>query len=282
MNTFAKVLVVIVLLLSSGFAISQMLLYSKREMWRGRYERVQQQLDTKTEQLEQSTEEAERLRNERDRIKQTKDSKINRLEEDIETKNLQISKLERRNEKLQTSVDQARARVANLEERLDDKEGVITELETKVDNLDGSLKQALGKVENLSEEVRAKANQIDELDQKIAQLQKEKRKVVQEREDLESMLAQLEAKGIHVGTTEVPIIDAKVIRVDNELGAVVINRGKKDGVQVGYPFTIYRDEQFVARVYIMEVHEDYSLGRVDKQLAQKAAKVGDEATTRIQ
>lgn len=282
MNTFAKVLVVIVLLLSSGFAVSQMVLYSKREMWREKYDVAQQELEAKTARAEELSEQLEDVRSERERIKQQKDTRINRLQEDLETLNLTVQKAERRNENLQTAVDQARTRVSKLEERLDEKENVIAELREKVSDLDSSLKESLAKVENLNEEVRTKTNKIDQLDKRIAELQQEKRKVVQEREDLESMLAQMEAKGIHVSTTQVPVIDGKVVRVDNELGAVVINKGKESGVKIGYPFTIYRNSNFVAQVYVMEVHEDYSLARVDRQLAKNQLEVGDQATTRIQ
>jgi myosin heavy subunit len=282
MNTFAKVLVVIVLLLSSGFAISQMVLYSKREMWRERYAEAAEQLEGKTAKVEEIEQELGDLRTERDQMQQRLQTQVNRLKEDVETRDLRISKAERRVENLQTSAEQARTRVTNLEERLDKKDEVINQLEQKVAGLDTNLKDAHAKVEDLNSEVRQKANKIDQLDKRIAELQQEKRKVVQEREDLESMLAQLEAKGVHVGTTEVPIIDAKVVRVDNELGAVVLNKGDGSGVQVGYPFTIYRNSDFVARAYVMEVHDDYSLARVDKQLARKDTKVGDEATTRIQ
>jgi myosin heavy subunit len=282
MNTFAKVLVVIVLLLSSGFAISQMVLYSKREMYRAKYAEERQQRTKLEDQLETKTEQVDEIRIARDQIQQRLTSQVNNLKEDLQDAELQISDLKRRNENLQTTASETSTRLNNLVDRLNEKDGVIDQLEQKVEDLDGDLKDALAKVENLDETVRTKENKIDQLDKRIAELQQEKRQIVQEREDLESVLAQLEAKGVHVGTTEVPIIEAKVVRVDNELGAVVLDKGKEDNVQVGYPFTIYRDSEYVARVYVQQVHEDYSLARVDKQLAQQDTKVGDEATTRIQ
>lgn len=282
MNTFAKVLVVIVLLLSSGFAISQMVLYQKREMYRAKYAQERRERTKLEEQLEKKTDEADELRTARDQIQQRLTSQVNNLKEDVQDAELQISDLKRRNENLQTTAGETSTRLTNLVDRLNEKDGVIDELEQKVQDLDGDLKDALAKVENLNENVREKTNKIDQLDKRIAELQQEKRQIVQEREDLESVLAQLEAKGVHVGVTEVPIIDAKVVRVDNELGAVVLNKGKESNVQVGHPFTIYREEEFVARVYVQQVHEDYSLARVDKKLAKKDMKVGDEATTRIQ
>lgn len=282
MNTFAKVLVVIVLLLSSGFAISQMVLYSKREKWRAQYAEKARQLDRKTTQAEELADRVDELRTDRDQIQKQLQGKVNDLQDDLEARGLRISDLERRNENLQTTANQTRERVTNLEERLDGKDQVVTQLEEKIEELDTSLKDRMAEVEDLNDQLRQRGNKIDQLDKRIAQLQQEKREITQEAEDMESMLAQLEARGIDVGAIQVPVIDAKVVRVDNELGAIVLNKGENSGVKIGFPFTIYRESEFVARVYVMQVHEDFSLARLDKQLAKTEMKVGDEATTRIQ
>lgn len=282
MNTFAKVMVVVVLLLSCGFAVSQMALYSKREMWREKYVETRDQLEDTSSRAEDLEDELSDVRSDREQMKQRKDREIKDLEEKVENKDLEITKLERDNEDLETDLKDARNRMESLGDRIEEKNGVIEELESKVAELDESLKDKITDNDELKDEVREKTNRIDSLDEKVAELEEQKRKLAEEREELESVLSQMEARGIHTDISEVPAIDAQVVRVDNEVGAVVLNRGKNADVKVGYPFTIYRGQEFVARAHVMEVHEDYSLARIDKELTWKDLETGDDATTRIQ
>jgi hypothetical protein len=67
------------------------------------------------------------------------------------------------------------------------------------------------------------------------------------------------------------------------LGAVVLDRGRNHKVRANYPFTVYRDSQFVAKVTVIEVHDDYCLARVTEPGMQRLPmEIGDNATTRLQ
>jgi len=282
MNAFAKVLVVLVLLLSAGFAASQMLLYSKRANWRAKFEEANARLQAKAEQAKDLSEKLEIAIRQRDELKAKKDAEIARLKEDITSRELQIAKLEREKENLQDTWNTERQRVNKLEERLDAKDQQIDQLKARVAELGGDLKDYMARVEQLQQELRERQGRIEALDAQVAQLEKEKRQLTQERDNLETVIAGLEERGIHVAWEAVPVIDAKVIRVDNQLGTAVLNKGKKDNVKVGYPFVVYRGNEFVAKVYVLEVTDTESFARVDRTLEHLPLSVGDDATTRIQ
>ncbi len=281
MNPFVKVLVVAVLLLSAAFAVSQMLLHSKRVNWRDKCEVAEATLEVKTGQADKLDKDLRETVRERDDLKASKDAEIARLEEDITTKGLEIEELDREKESLRTYLDERRIRVRTLEGLLDTKDEENKRLTQKAGKRDEDLQGYMAQVEDLEKDGRENADTIDGLNDQIAALEKEKSGLTEDRDALELVIAGLEERGIHIPLEGVPIIDAKVCLVDQTLGAVVLNKGKDDGVKVGYPFTIYRDEKFIAKVYVLDAREGQSLARVDKALKYWPMEVGDSATTLI-
>ncbi|HEX6884128.1 MAG TPA: hypothetical protein VF530_12180 [Planctomycetota bacterium] len=76
-----------------------------------------------------------------------------------------------------------------------------------------------------------------------------------------------------------PAIEGLVMDVNKELKLVIINKGKKDKVEVGYVFDIYRGSQYKGQVRINDVQEGISSGLI---LQEKAAiGRGDSATTTL-
>lgn len=74
-------------------------------------------------------------------------------------------------------------------------------------------------------------------------------------------------------------IEALVMDVNKDLKLVIINKGRKDEVEVGYVFDIYRGSQYKGRVRINDVQEGISSGLI---LQEKAAiGRGDSATTTL-
>ena len=282
MNTFTKVVVVLVLLLSAAFAATQMMLYAKRVNWREKYEVTDAKLTEKTKVAVELNDNLQATIRERDDIKARKDSEIARLKEDLGTRDLEIARLGREKERLQDIWTQERTRVTNLEERLDAKDGEIQELRTRGQELADSLKNYMTETEKLEQLNAEKDSKIGALDKQVAQLEKEKKQAIQRGDELDTIMANLEKKGFHFDREPVPVIDAVLARVDNGLGAVVLNKGKNDQVTPNLTFTVYRGKQFIARVYVMEVYEGHSLARVDRSLEYLPMEVGDNATTRIQ
>ena len=63
---------------------------------------------------------------------------------------------------------------------------------------------------------------------------------------------------------------------------VVINVGKKDGVEVKYSFIVYRGSNFIGKLIVERVTDDMSAARLDpKYGTQLAVAPGDEVATRL-
>jgi len=79
------------------------------------------------------------------------------------------------------------------------------------------------------------------------------------------------------------LTDAAVISVKNELALVVIDLGRKQGIKVGMPFQVIRENAFVGVVRVVEVRETFC-GAVIQHLNSESnpAKVGDRLKIDIQ
>ena len=74
----------------------------------------------------------------------------------------------------------------------------------------------------------------------------------------------------------VDLHQAKVVAMKTESGVAVLNVGSKDGVKVGMPFAVYRQDKPVAKVLVVDVRKSVS-GVVVQQLVSSAVpiQVGD-------
>jgi len=283
MNTFAKVLVVFILLLSAAFAISQMMVYAKREKYRVMYE----QADKNYRGEQQKAKNFETLAKDRGAQLDTVRNDYNR-EKDAHTADLGRDKLALEDVKLEKN---------KLDTKLTEQLGNVTRLATLVDDITKARQAAEDKnvvltqdkqtlqaqVAELEKTGRAKDDEIKQLAENMKKLEEEKLAIAKQRDHFENTLASLRARGIQVPEEGfVEAVDASVAQVDNTFGSVVLDKGSKSGIKANWPFTIYREGQFVAKVRVIEVLEDYCLGRVEKGMFAQPMKIGDNATTRLQ
>ncbi len=286
MNIFGKILVVVVFLLSIGFAVSQMILFETREQYRAKYEDEVKIREDAERKLSETKEELSGIRSDFDRFRASKASEIDGLEQDIEDQRLRLDRLDRDNENLSDQLTKAQEIKESLIARLDDKENTIKSLETNLADRTETLQNKEVEIDELNEQIRQSRNQIAELEDNIETLTKEKETALTKLGDRERQLSQLQARGVHIDIGEpLPAIDGALSRVDNEIGVAVLNRGSEDGVEINFSFTAYRDDDFVARLYVIDVFPSHSLARVDREvtdLEERPMRIGDRITTRIE
>jgi len=72
--------------------------------------------------------------------------------------------------------------------------------------------------------------------------------------------------------TRATLSDSLVISLKEDIGLVVINVGTKDGVKLGMPFKIWRDENPIGKVIVVEAREEIS-GAVIQDLSSTKTKI---------
>lgn len=283
MNVFSKVMVVLILLLSAGFAASQMVLYAKREKWQLVQQETLTELQDSKGRAATLAKERSDLQRSRDSIKLEKESKIDQLQTELDGLKSQMNDLRATLSKREDNLDGARTEIAKLVETLLEQVKHIEDVNSANLGFKESLRLAEEKVKGVEDELLAMEKNVQALQLELAELEKGERDVIKERDHFASIVERFKRMGWHVEVGAVPIVDGKVVGVDPDLGAVVINKGSKHNVRVAFPFTIYRGEDLVAKVTVVEVHEEFCLALAEKGFfdKEKPMAVGDDATTRV-
>jgi len=283
MNTFGKILAVAVLVLSAGFMVSQMVLFSKRAQWKRAYQETNQELQQKTKALEQAEstleDKTEQFQNDRSNLQSQIQSLKNRVESQSET----ISSLKADNSELQDDLRTAMDDVSTLTAMVDKKESTIASMEQENSELQDTVEAKVSRINDLDSTLREREDKIASLNEELSNLQDEYASVQESRDKYARMLSRLSQRGIRIPAEDVKAVDGEVIKYDAESDLVIINKGKDNGVEVNYPFTIYRNGDYVGRAVVYRVDQKVSVARVqeDMRATDKEIRVGDQATTRL-
>ncbi len=285
MNIFGKVLVVVVFLLSIGFAVAQMILFEQRTQWRAEYNQEVERRRSVESDLSETRRRLERQTTELDTLRAEKRSEVDALTQRVQERDQRISRLESDLERRADELSQSQKNLELAQQRVAELDTIIKEHETKIAELEASKAQAEEEILALEEQIRTHVNTIDGLEKNIAELEEDRARTQRRLQDRERQLAELEARGVHIDIGKpLPAIDGMLSKVDNDIGVAILNRGEEHGVEINYDFVVYRDESFIARVYVMEVFPQHSLARVDRELTDldtTPMRVGDKVTTRI-
>jgi len=284
MTFWAKVLVIVILVLSIAFAAASGVIFAKRTNYRGmlhktelqaaetekelttqiarlegnladaraRAKDFETQLHNRDVEFDQKTQKADELQAEVTKLMKEKDEQLaatNKLAES----NRSLAEAE---EKLRTRYEEIRVASEKCGDNLQAERKKTAELETDVINL---------------------TNERDDLKVALA----EANKSIRETDEILAELASrnIEARTVIDGIRIIPLIKTKVADVDMEGGIIVLNAGTDQGVKKNYEFTVFRADKFVATVNVFHTEEDFCAARIVTRAAD--IQLGDSAWTRL-
>jgi hypothetical protein len=284
MGTFAKIFIVVNLVLAVVVLGAVGTLLGTSEDWKGKYE-------TKTAELED--------------IIAKKDAKITKLNQDLST--LRTEK----NQLTQKTIDQAaqiaqqtqewvvlkekfNAQVASLQEQtklLKDLEQNVEDARTRNQTLQGKLDTALEEKRaadrtaddlrnDLEREKLAKQAALDDL----AQANKENKNLSEDNDRKARTLAMVAKRGglkFLEGLEPTEAVDGVVTGVDEPLNIVLISVGSDDKVEIGYTLTVYRGGAYLGKLLIDKVGPDWASGHMDPNETKEFPKRGDRVSTQL-
>jgi len=288
MNTVSKVLVVVVLVLSAAFAVSQMMLHGRSANYGKQMEDVRSKLTTAQDVADTTTKERNDSREMYDKLQANTSAKIDELTTRVKALVDERTALSVEKTNLQDAYTVERAETTRQRDLSAQKDLLIGDLHKTRDQLSEEVRAGKGEIASLEDKLRAQGKQVEALEATVADLTAQNRDLASENQGLARMVARAKelVPSLHLGVEAVPIIDGTVVRVPEAagvVGAVVINRGSKDGVKVNIPFTIFRDSKFIARVNVQDVQETLCIALVERGMLKEGMQiqVGDSATSSV-
>ena len=284
MTFWAKLLTLIILVLSIAFAAMSTVIFAKRQDFRTLY--ADEQLDKAAIQ--------QRLEGERDAALQERDQKA----ADLALAKAQVDDQVRENDSIKAELDQRRldgeqikgemAALVDTYAKVADSNKALTERNSQLLTENGTVtNENRDLIAKLGDE-RTRANDLEKLNADLT-TDRDGLKVslasanetIQMNEEVFAELArnQIEARPIIDKIVKLPDIKGKIASVDEENHLVVLNVGESQGVRKNFNFTVFRGDKFVAKVNVLQTYADYCAAQVVTQ--KLPIELGDNAWTRL-
>lgn len=280
MSLFAKIMVVVNLILAVVFLSSAGTVLNAMESWKAKHGRDTQALTA-----------------ERDDLARQRDSQIQQKETAIgaaAAAEQRATGAESKLDVLQNSADAVMAHNAKLEEQLQTLVNTQQDLQTKNSELQGIIENLRGELARAEGEKRDANSQVETLQQSVARLEQElsdtgaalasqemANKAQSEQIDAQNTTIAMYNKhfGPLPGGVAMKPLDAVVQAVDNANDIYILSVGSKDGVQEGYEFTVHRNGEYIATVVVDKVFANHASAKTKDGLKRKDAQAGDGAST---
>lgn len=280
MSTFAKVMVVVNLILAVLFLAAAGTLHGSSESWQKKYDEVVKakdqiisatdaQLKAKTAQHETAVSEARSL----DAGKQAAEAQLKQLNDsngvlqrELETKNGEIAKL-------QSNLTDAAKAVSDGNARNE-------QLSTQLSQASADLKQTQEKLTTTQENLTREAARADTAEKGLAAAEATNKT---QWNDLDAANTLIKAYSVKFG----PLADSAVEKAlagviqagDAKADVFIVSLGANDGVKIGYEFTVSRGSNYVSTIVIDAVFPQHASGHTKPGMKKSDVQPGDRAAT---
>lgn len=284
MAFWAKLLTVVVCILSLIFASMSAVVFGKREDFRAL-------LKAKSDQYDRD----------KDAWTRTKDDLTGKINQAVNDMGEMRSNLAAAQDRLDTAIHEgerkdAECRAKDIENQKD--KNLNLELAAALNSLGEQVKSLLASADSLKAENNTLTAKLSAEQSRSNQLEKEKTDLTASLKTAtvalgkaeetiklnDEVFAELSRRNIAwreliTQWATLPDIKAKVLKVDTEGNFVLLNVGLKQGVKKNYDFSIFRDGVFVAKVNVFDVQDDLCAARI--VVPKLAIQRGDNAWTHL-
>jgi len=285
MTFWAKVLIIVTLVLSIAFAAASGVIFAKRTNYRDLYEKAQEQADIEQQKLNTQIADLEgKLSAETARADDFK-SKLHNREVEFDQKTQEAEGLQAEVNKLMKDKDEQVA----LNKMMAEENRALAQAQ---DEIRGRYEKVRAESEQYRNELLAERKKTAELETTVTNLTNERdelkvaladaNKSIRETDEILDELARrnIEARTVIDTMRIIPDIKAKVAQVDIESGYIVLNAGTDQGVKKNYEFTVFRGNQFVATVNVVHTEEGFCTAQIMRP-PMADIQLGDSAWTKL-
>lgn len=279
MTLVGKIFTMLILIMSIVFLSFSLMVFATHKNWKLIADNpnaplgYRQQLDQEKTKKREADAQIERLRNELAQEQAARSQALaalrvraTRAEDDLRT--------------LQGQYDQLAAQHTNATE-------AAKTAQTRLEMLEEETTARREELRALQRDLDAKFLTVVDLTDKLNQAESQ-RQILEERNteaanQIAQMKSVLDANGLTADALVAhipPRVDGHVLEVSGS-DLVEISIGADDGLKVGHPLDIYRNNTYLGRIIIRKTGPDRAVGQIQKDLQRGQIKRGDRVTTRF-
>jgi hypothetical protein len=282
MNTVAKILIVVNLVLAGAFLASAGNFLGQMDHWKAKYE-------TQTEVMQTEIDDLNRLLKEEQAksalvLTQSREmeGQLKKAEEEAAQTRIQNDLLKEAHNQAATSLTQATAALEQAQATIQSNRQMIDALQ----NERAANAEALRVAQEAKEAaIRTKS----EMEQQVENLLEEKQTL---QAQLETTKAELRSARLTAQTAvaraggagdvpmDQPAHHGQILSVDTEANVAIISLGSEDGVRPGFRYTVSRGSEYVTMIEITDVQAKQSAGRSIVSLQKHDIQRGDRVMSR--
>lgn len=278
MSKLLKPLIVLHLLLVIAAAVFAWLLFEKREVLKGRAQKMEGALSNIARKIHDDGFRA-------DALVVADKTQLENMDAPLATLGAAAGNLWDGYVFTSNKLDETRTELANTKEELNSTKTTLEQTQAEVASLtdkltakDAELAQANSKIEAIQQDVAGLKTQIDDLNGQVAKVEQEKRLLQDDLEsekqrssDLEGELfiAQGKTRKMKVGTS------GQVLVVNKDWNFVVLDVGSTKGGQVAGEMLVHRDNKLIGKVRITSMTKELALAEIVNDWQTAAFKEGD-------
>ncbi len=280
MSTLSKVFVILVFLVAMVKLGVDATLFAQRVDWKDKFVK-EVNYHYQTQQIKNA--EIQDLILQRENLNEYNKillDKITMLDTENSAKSLQIANLQREFDQKNSQIAKLIADLDVYVRQLEVQITQIQEMSNKVEEYRGKLAKAAAERSTAVQELQYARQEAEVLQKSMGALEEQHISLARDKKRLEETIAALNARGVDTDlVSPKKLLEGKVTAVSPEIGLVVISIGRDDGVLEGNEFTIFRQQQFIAKITVERVDRKWSAGRVT--LKKDDPRVSDDASNSI-
>ncbi len=278
MSTLAKVLVVVILVLSILFVGAATTGITMQTKWKAEHGKVQGELQKTSGELQNASARVKEVQDEKTRALEIKDGELAKLGVDLATAQAALELEKAKSRDNETTLKRLEGWYKELLAETQRVNKINEELDTQLKTAVADREQALEEKDSATRERNKLQDERDTLDRKLKETADELGRVATElRRYKEVYPALREAK------VQMKELDGKVVAVGKEGATAVISLGHDDGVEEGDRFSVRRGGDYIGDVEVTRTLMDQSAARLMPMMAVPGQRiqVDDVVTTRF-
>jgi septal ring factor EnvC (AmiA/AmiB activator) len=271
MGKLLKPLVIVLLVLSIVSLVLGIMLFSKREVLKGRTLKLEDAAANVAQKLHFENFNSEQLKH-YDQM----DAPLQQLAvyADTQYEELQLTKDDLENTKadlarVQSELQGVKTELANTQQQ-------VEQLQTDIENKEVELAQAYTQVDQLEQDKESLQIEIDDLNNKLVQAEDETRDLQDQVATLEQTISNMEIELGDRPTQTLPKgLTGRILVVNPYWNFVILDIGSEAGLAPNAEMLVHRDDRLIGKVRISSVEEDMAVAEILNDWEQVPIREGD-------